>query len=174
MVSGEVRSMARKYIAGTKSDFGRDLDATFNSYNPLNDRGLPYFATLLTIGGKIYNIYYVVPPVFQNSRLCLKPAKSRYALCISDLRGFKVASNPLGSRVCISRSGGHKMKYFKNKRQVGSALRDAAEQFMTQDEKIMKQIEDYGRMKNDSLGRLFSPLTTSKDKGLVSKSELRK
>ena len=66
------------------------------------------------------------------------------------------------------------MKYFKNKRPVRSALRDAAEQFLTKDEKIMKQIEDYDRMKNDSLGRLFSPLTSSKDKGLVSKSELIK
>ena len=53
------------------------------------------------------------------------------------------------------------MKYFKEKHTVGSTLRDGEGPIPSEEEKLLKQIEDYRRLKKDKLGRLFSPLTSS-------------
>jgi len=61
------------------------------------------------------------------------------------------------------------MKYFKPKHTVGSTLRGAEGPIPSEKDKLLKQFEDYRRMKNDKLGRLFSPLTSSQRGELVDK-----
>lgn len=59
------------------------------------------------------------------------------------------------------------MKYFNAKHTVGSTLRDAEGPIQSEEAKLTKLLEDYRRMKNDKLGRLFSPLTSSRDGELL-------
>ena len=63
------------------------------------------------------------------------------------------------------------MKYFKNiKPTVGSRLHEAPEQIVSDEQRLQSMFESHKVMAQDKAGRLFSPLTGSRLRGLSRKS----
>ncbi|NQT63608.1 MAG: hypothetical protein HQ556_11665 [Candidatus Marinimicrobia bacterium] len=59
------------------------------------------------------------------------------------------------------------MKYFTPKHTVGSPYQDSPGPIPGDKEKLIKQLEDYKKMKKDKLGRIFSPLTRPQEQALA-------
>ena len=60
------------------------------------------------------------------------------------------------------------MKYFKQiKPTVGSRLVEATEQIVSDKQRLQSMFENHKVMQKDKLGRIFSPLTRSRGRGLA-------
>ena len=63
------------------------------------------------------------------------------------------------------------MKYFPNiKPTVGSRLHEPTEQIVSEEQRLLAQLESHKVMKKDKVGRLFSPLTGPRVRDLSHKS----
>ena len=80
--------MARKYTAGTKSDFHATYVRLLNRLHPLLSKGLGDLLTFQTIWGKINNIYQLYLPHTRQLLVGLKSQKSHEPL-YSPIWAFK-------------------------------------------------------------------------------------
>ena len=62
------------------------------------------------------------------------------------------------------------MRFFR-KPTVGSALRESPGPILSDEERLTQLLENHMRVQKDSVGRLFSPLTSSRARELADKSK---
>mgnify|MGYP000656796188 CR=1 FL=1 len=62
------------------------------------------------------------------------------------------------------------MRFFSQKPTVGSRLHEPPEQVVSEEQRLLAQLESHNVMRKGKVGRLFSPLTGSRTRDLSHKS----
>ena len=62
------------------------------------------------------------------------------------------------------------MRFFNRKPTVGSTLRESPGAILSDEERLTQLLENHRRVQKDTVGRLFSPFTSSRVRELAEKS----